>query len=166
MFGQIVLCAADLITPAFRATLPACLPSLGAGDWEGQVQQLERHWTHTHTLTALATFFPLHSFKFRPKQSLKILSSDTTKRFGASSTKEREREGEGRGSLRCCSEFLTNASLCTARHALEESMNGDFLETNIYLKYEYSVNPLWFTSFMGHKRHFAECQSCSSSQCH
>jgi len=111
MFRLTVLCAADWITPALRASLPA---EFGRARQRGtgaaaRAALLGTH-THTHTLTALVTFFSSH-----PLDCFSSTIPSTTKQkipFQTTIVPERQAPGaERRGCSRCCSEFLTNASL-------------------------------------------------------
>ncbi|KAL1275975.1 hypothetical protein QQF64_035598 [Cirrhinus molitorella] len=104
MFRLTVLCAADWITPAFRASL---LAEFGRARRRG-TGAAARAALDTHTLTALVTFFSAHPLEcFSSTIPSKNLSSQTT------SAPERQAPGrERRGCWSCCcSEFLTNASL-------------------------------------------------------
>ncbi len=59
MFRLAVLCAADWITPAFRASLPAEFVRARLRGTGAAAQAA----LDTHTLNALVTFFPAHALK-------------------------------------------------------------------------------------------------------
>lgn len=97
MFRLTVLCAADWITPAFRASLPA---EFGRGRRRG-TGAAARAALDTHTLTALVTFFsahPLECFSSTiPSKTLLL------KQLALRSVKRREGRGVAAGAAAAAS---------------------------------------------------------------